>query len=241
MKALARMLRLTAVALLLGSTAGVAAVPQLQRLSAERYVTEAQRTLARSLRLQSVDLKVEPSRRHEDIEVPEGNLELTVRTPAKVAGKTVVWVDVLVDAHIVKRIPVALTVHCWAEALVTVTPLNARTPVAPEGVVLRRVDVASAMDDFIESIDETDGMRLRRDVGREHVLTQRDLEPRPPVERGAAVELSALVGGVLVQRTGVAQSEGHAGQPIRVRIEQSGEVLRAIVTGNNKAVVSGNG
>lgn len=241
MEARLRILAVITVVLLLSSSVEAAAESQLQRLPAEHYVMEAQRAVRQSLRLPPADVEIEPSRRHDDIEVRGGNLELKVHAPANVAARMIVWVDVRVDAQVVKRIPVALNVHCWAEALMTVTPLNARMLLTPEMVAVKRVDVASAVDDFIVSIDKTNGMRLRRDVGREHVLRQRDLEPRPAVERGAAVQLAALVGGVLVQRAGVAESEGHAGQPIRVRIEQNGKVLRAIVTGNNKAVVSGNG
>lgn len=177
---------------------------------------------------------------HCNVAVPAGTVKLTSRSiPNRVRPRMVVWVDVTVDGHVRRSVPVAFDVRWWQEALVARSPMAARTSLSEDQFVVEKVDAAAARGEPV-SVEQLQSKRLRHELPAGAVLGVEDIEATPDVAAGERLDVYSGVGSVVVRTVAVAQRDGFRGDRINVRLEQARQSLRVEVIGKNRAKVIDN-
>jgi flagella basal body P-ring formation protein FlgA len=148
-----------------------------------------------------------------------------------------VWVDVSVDGHVRRTLPVSFEVRWIKPALVVNEHVAAKLELGADRVTLREVDVARAHGEALTSVAQLQGKRLRRELGANAVLGSEDIEDKPPVAAGEQIAVLASVGRVTVRTVGIAQRDGFSGDRIGVRVGDGKQRLRAKVIGENQVRV----
>jgi len=160
--------------------------------------------------------------------VPEGEVDLVPRLPrGPVPSPATVWVDVRVDG--VRK----------GRGWVRVEILRAR-PVVVLARDVRRGEVLSADDVEVKPASPGGrpgladpravlGKRLRRTLRAGAVLTERDVETVPVVERGDLVRLVARVGAITATTLGRAVEAAGIGERVRVENLSSGRTVAGVV------------
>jgi flagella basal body P-ring formation protein FlgA len=225
------------------AASGVQAAPaaEYQRVAASQYVAAARLALEESLSARSVAVEVEPDGTHRDLRVLAGGVELRTRVPHGAPGsRAVVWVDVVIDGRLRASERVVFGLRRWERVLVAKEAVAAGTPLVEQQFELRMADVARIGDAAMKDIAALAGKRSRRALNAGAVLDIRDLQDVPAVQAGERIAVYARSGRVVVRTTAVAQRDAFTGDVIEARLPNTGEHLRAHVTGNHTAWISEN-
>jgi len=153
---------------------------------------------------------------------------------------TIVWIDVFVSGRLRASRAVGFVLHSWDQVLVTKESLAARTVLDEGQFALRQADTASLASGAIKDASALEGKRLRRALPAGAVVSLRDLQDIPAVQKGDRIAVFARVGRVLVKSVAVAQHDAFAGDVIDARLPASGERVQVRVTGSNTAWISEN-
>ena len=160
--------------------------------------------------------------------VPEGEVELVPRLPrGSVPSPATVWVDVRVDGvrkgrgwvrvEILRARPVVvLTRDVRRGQVLTADDVEVRP--APAGGRSGLADPRAVL-----------GKRVRRTLRAGAVLTERDVETVPVVERGDLVRLVARVGAITATTLGRAVEAAGIGERVRVENLSSGRTVAGVV------------
>ncbi len=144
-------------------------------------------------------------------------------------------VDILQGGEVTQTLPMIVEVSLTVPVVVAAKPIN-------RGQVVRTQDVQLEDRDFfhLDRMGLTDlapvvGQQTRRFVRKGELIRNRDLKPRPLVNRGDLITVWSKVGGLRVKTVGKAMSPGMFGETIDVRNEASGQTFRVTVTGPQTA------
>lgn len=212
-------------------------------LPAQQYVGMAQRAMEEELRSRGGRIEVAARGEYRDIELP-GTSALEVKTrvaQGHAAGSALVWIELVSEGRIERRVPVSFRVKWFKPVLVTRTALKARSALAPQMFCVDEAEITNVRGEALSRFEQLIGKRLKHDLRENVPLGLGDVEDRPPVQAGDAIQVVATVGKVRVQRMAVAQSDGFPGQRIRARVEKENETLRVEVIGAGLARVVGDG
>lgn len=97
-------------------------------------------------------------------------------------------------------------------------------------LILQSRDVAQLPFGFMESIEEAEGLQLRRPLPAGTPLTPNDVEAQALVQRGDLVTMIGRSGGLVVRAAGKALAGGAAGERVRVQNEGSRRIVEGVVT-----------
>ena len=148
-------------------------------------------------------------------QVPVGDLALRVRCQGEHP-----W-TIYARAH----------VSLFKRVLVTNRPLAKGTPLTSTMVALKRRDIATLRQGYIERPELVVGRYLKRSLPAGHVLTPALLAAAKVIRKGEAVVIRAQARGLDVRMGGHALMDGEQGQRIRVINDRSRRVVEAIVHG----------
>jgi flagella basal body P-ring formation protein FlgA len=173
-------------------------------------------------------LEVEPVRG--PLKAPAGHVKLSVRTIAddrRITARMAVLVDVRVNDHFVRTLPVVIRAHAQRKGWIAVRDLAAGHEVAEEDFKLGEVEL-TALDGALHP-GAVNGLRLEVPVFSGQVLMAHQARPRPTVLRGDAVELRSNAEGIALRAQAVALHDADSGKPVRVRLATVGAILEARV------------
>ena len=133
------------------------------------------------------------------------------------------------DGNIKEKGQVSVRISKFAEVLVTTDNLRLYEELSPDKLALKRIDVTSLLEQPVQSFSAIAGYRLKRNIGKDQVLTSGAVEPVPDIDVGG--EVSIICGSDLfsVRTTGQAMQKGYAGEQIRVKNRASNKVVLATV------------
>lgn len=155
-------------------------------------------------------------------------------------GVATVPVTLMVDGKPAKTVEISFKIKRMGSVLVAARQLEAHT-------VLKAEDVSLAVQEVVPgSVALTDaalviGMRTTRQIAAGAVLTKAAVETSPVIMIGAPVDVNVVVGGITVATSGVARSQGAAGDRIRVFISKTNKEVSAIVVDAKTVRVEENG
>lgn len=157
--------------------------------------------------------------------------QIVVESPDLNGARNRVRVPVLLTdggGTVLRRVHVFVRVSRFAEALVAADTVKRRDPVTAADVMVSRVEV-TGIDNVLTDTAAIGNMRAARPLRPGRVLTARDIEPIPLVDRGDRVTILASVGGVKLVAGGVAREGGGINQIIRVYNETTHATLECSV------------
>lgn len=92
---------------------------------------------------------------------------------------------------------------------------------------------------ILRSASDIVGMAAKRPLNADKPLRKTDFEAALLIKKGASVTMSVERPGLRLTNTGIAKSSGAMGDIISIESTSSDQILRAVVTGRNVAVIGG--
>lgn len=180
-----------------------------------------------------------------NVKIEVGNLDTRLRLPAcsgklkpqinstKPYGNNLtVKVSCLEGQRWSVFLPVKLDIHVMA--VVASRAIGRGELITAADVHLARVNTSG---DYVETPERVIGMMPKRGLRAGEVVKPTQMETPVAVERGAAVALEAVRGGISVTAVGTALANGHVGDQIKVRNNQSKRVVDGRVVAPGKVQI----
>ena len=155
-------------------------------------------------------------------------LRAVVAGNAPVASRMTVPVQCPQDGGWTVRVPLQL--QLFRTVLVANRPLLRGDGVSAADVHGEERDITRLGYGYIENLDQVAGRSLARALARGSVLSPGALGGRRMVRAGDHVQMVARLDGIEVRADGVALGSGDNGARLRVRNENSGKVVDAMVS-----------
>ncbi len=221
-------------------SAGISANPLIEQLigATTRFLEQEVEThLSRSTR--EARYEIEVSRLDPRLRLPlcaEQDLRATLESPQVPVGR--VTVRMACEGESRWRLFVPAQVSLYQQVLVTTRPLGRSSVITPLDVSLMERDIGTLGDAYLTDPAAAVGMRLRRQVAADSVLTSNQLEQDEVVRRGDKVVISASSSQISVRMPGEALESGTLGSQIRVRNVNSGRIVTARITAPGQVAVA---
>ncbi|MFN3578956.1 MAG: flagellar basal body P-ring formation chaperone FlgA [Pseudomonas sp.] len=167
---------------------------------------------------------------------PEQALSASLESPAEPVGR--VTVRLTCEGDVRWRLFISGQVSLFQNVLVATRPLGRHSLIARDDVALHERDIGQLSGAYLTEFEQVLGMRLRRQVNADTVLSPNQLEQDEVVKRGDRVVISAANPQVSVRMPGEALESGNTGAQIRVRNSRSGRVITGRVTGPGQVQVA---
>lgn len=167
---------------------------------------------------------------------PADALSASLESPAEPVGR--VTVRLSCESEVRWRLFVPAQVSLFQEVLVITRPLGRHSLIQPGDLALLERDVGLLGNGYLSNPQQVAGMRLRRQVNADTVLSPNLLEQDEVVKRGDKVVISAANTQVSVRMSGEALESGNTGSQISVRNVRSGRVVKARVMGPGQVEVA---
>lgn len=164
------------------------------------------------------------------------SVEVTIPRGIRNAGKVSVLVTLFKDSKEVKTLWATARIKAYKDAVVALRPLKMNTGIEAGDVKVVRVDV-SDMHDAVSTLEEAEGMIVRRPISAGAVVRKDSIRPRLAVRRGDKVVLLIESGAIRIRSAAIASGEGAVGSLISART-QGGKEVTARVTGPGTASVN---
>jgi flagella basal body P-ring formation protein FlgA len=185
------------------------------------------------------EIRIEPLAIPRELAVPDGLVELRVRTvlPGRLLGSVPVRVDIVADGRAFRSLPVTVRIQLFREVLVAARAIPRHGLLRAEDLRLDRRDVAGLPPGAFQAAAAAVGKRATKPLSTGEALTPASVEDPPAVRRGDLVTLLAEAGGLRITTRGEAREEGRPGQVVRVRnLASEREVYGRVVNGNTVRV-----
>lgn len=158
------------------------------------------------------------------IELDAASIEVTTAGPWRVGwpdagtlspGRNLITLELETEQGR-RRFSVAATVHTYARTPQAVSTLTRGQDVDPAALGWVWTDLAQTDPDVVTDPAAMTGMMLARELGPGAAVTERDLAPRPLVQRGEMVDLLVQRGRVEAVVRAECRQDGHQGQLVSV-------------------------
>lgn len=161
-------------------------------------------------------------------------LELIDRTPTKLAGRTTLGVkcnqpnwQTFVSAYIDGKLSVVVSTQGILKQAV----------IKPEHVTLKNMHYKSVPADALISVENAVGMRTKRSISPNSVVTLRSLQPPYWVLKNHPVSILTKIGQIEIRAKGIALEDGVENQQVDIKNISSQRTVKGIVIAPNTVVV----
>lgn len=167
---------------------------------------------------------------------PEDAISAQLESPDVPVGR--VTVRVSCNSNDVQwRLFVPASVDLFQQVVISTRPLARHTVIGMGDIALRERNVGQLSGGYLLQPEQALGLRVRRPVPADSVLSPNQLEQDETVKRGDRVVISAANSRVAVRMPGEAMESGSTGSQIRVRNTRSDRIVRARITGPGQVEV----
>jgi len=143
-------------------------------------------------------------------------------------------VKVLTDSSS-KKMTINAVARAWEEQVIVARPLAIHKILSAADFTSRRVLVDSLSDHQLLTMDQCVGQQAATDLRPGVVMTAQLVDAVPLVKAGQLVTVNLTRGTVQLRSVARAMEQGALGQTIRVRNENTRDVLDVTVTGPQEA------
>ncbi|WP_304641084.1 flagellar basal body P-ring formation chaperone FlgA [Pseudomonas sp.] len=221
-------------------SAGLSASPLIEQLigvTNEFLEREVENYLSRSTR--EARYQIEVSRLDPRLRLPQcpaEDMRASLESPSVPVGR--VTVRVACEGEVRWRLFVPAQVSLHQQVLVATRPLGRNAVIGPQDVALMERDVGSLGDSYFTDPAAAIGMRVRRPLNADAVVSANQLEQDEVVRRGDKVVISSGNSQISVRMPGEALESGVIGSQIRVRNTHSGRTVVARITAPGQVSVA---
>ncbi len=125
---------------------------------------------------------------------------------------------------------VPMQVSLYKDVLIAVRPLSRGDLLSADDVVLKRYDLANLPHGYLDNLEQSLGMKVKRQVSAGSALTPKMVEKPRIIQKGQRVSIIAQSGSMQVRTQGKALDDGVAGERIGIMNLKSKQKLEGMVT-----------
>ena len=167
---------------------------------------------------------------------PDDAISAQLESPNVPIGR--VTVRVSCDSNEVQwRLFVPASVDLFQQVVLSTRPLGRHAVISAADITLRERNIGQLSGGYLLQPEQAVGLRTRRPIPADSVLSPNQLEQDETVKRGDRVVISAANSRVAVRMPGEALESGSTGSQIRVRNTRSDRIVRARITGPGQVEV----
>ncbi len=164
-------------------------------------------------------------------------LRVTSRTALPRLGHQMLWLNIINQQLITKKVPVTLRASVSVPVAVATEKINRGAAVDADQYELRKVMLKDNINKYCCDQTFVSGMTAKR-VIRPNTLIRKDmLEEAHDLEKGSEIQVNLVTGSLTVTTTGKAVQGGKIGSEIRIVCEPTGRRLRGIITSPETVLV----
>ena len=167
---------------------------------------------------------------------PQDSIFAQLECPAVPVGRVTVRVS-CDSAEAQWRLFVPATVDLFQQVVISSRPLARHAVIGAGDLALRERNVGQLSGGYLTEAEQAIGMRVRRPIPADSVISPNQLEQDETVKRGDRVVITAANSRVAVRMPGEALESGSTGSQIRVRNTRSDRVVRARIIGPGQVEV----
>jgi flagella basal body P-ring formation protein FlgA len=153
----------------------------------------------------------------------------------ELASRMSVLVDLYQGHALVGTVTVPFAVQAFESVWVAAHPLQKNSPLKPDDLVAKQVDIAKRPALGIKADQVINKMIARRDIDAGEVLRASDVHALLAVNQGDHIDLTVQQGVVSVTTKAVALTDGAIGSMVRVQPVKGHVVVAALVMGPYRA------
>lgn len=174
------------------------------------------------------------------LNLPQGEVtyELTVPSGIKPGLPTSVFLAVLVDGEIYKKVVCRVRVHIYENVLVAARPLVRQQVVAAGDLRFQPKEINAYSGRCLTGLKDAVGFIMARNISAGTVLLKNMVVKPIIMQQGMPVHLLVSFHGVRVQTDGLALQSGREGDRIRVRNAASKKILYGEIIDSNTVEIS---
>ena len=175
----------------------------------------------------------------DDLQAPVGNLELTPEVSGAIRynGPTTVNVTVQADGQSFTKIPVRFTVKRYLDVVVAAANLNAGEVLSAQSLKLERLDAGRLPAGYLTELNKAVGLQIRYAVPPGSILYDKALSRPIVIRQGEIVHMKARIGELEVTASGVALSQGAAGDMVKVQNSSTKRIMTGRVQDDKSVLV----
>ena len=132
---------------------------------------------------------------------------------------------------------VPVEVDLFRPIVTTVMPVAKGTLLTQSQLEMREMDISQLSGTYFTDINAVIGMQAKRPLRADKPIIAGYLEPPLMIKKGESVQMTAQSRGLMVRIPGIALSDGHHGEQIRVRNSQSNRVVEARVSSHGQVTI----
>jgi flagellar basal body P-ring formation protein FlgA len=148
-----------------------------------------------------------------------------------------VGVDVFVDGHLARSVPVAFALSEVGNVLVYQVDLHAHASLETASLGTGQGDLARLRGTSLTDAAQVDGMRLRRGVRAGDAAVLEDFEAVPDIDSRQRVRIVASQGAIRLESGGLALRSGNRGDQVTVQVDGGDRPVLATVIDKGVAEV----
>lgn len=152
-------------------------------------------------------------------------------------GSYTVRVIVEQNGQTVEKGQVRVMIKKFAEVLVTSGRIRRNEALTPDKLTLQRMDVTSLQEQPVQSLQEIEGYRSKRNLSTGRIVTLSAVEPVPDIEVGREVSIVYNDGLCNIAAPGQVLQNGWQGDYIKVKNKASGKIILARVVDDTAVAV----
>jgi flagellar basal body P-ring formation protein FlgA len=134
-----------------------------------------------------------------------------------------------------KKVTINATAHAWEDEVIVAQSLAMHKVLSQADFTTRRVLVDSLPDKQLLKMDQCVGQEAAEDLQPGTVMTARLVSPVALVKSGQLITINLRRGSVRLRTVARAMEQGSLGQTIRVRNENTRDMLDVTVVGAQEA------
>jgi len=174
-----------------------------------------------------------------DTPLPVGNLTVNVQHQPSVdlRGYVSLTLSVLVNDQFIQRVGLSGWIDRFEDIVCASRPLARDQVISNKDIHLSARNVSKIKDSYYTRITDVIGKQIQRKVGNGEIIFSSMIETPPLIYKGDKVTIIAESRALLIKTTGIALSDGYAGEQIRVKNTMSNKVIQANVVDQNTVKV----
>ena len=151
---------------------------------------------------------------------------LTQKEPV---GLFTVLVNIIEKDKIIETAQVRLRIKKFADVLTVTDKIKRLQIIDADNTTVQRKDITKLLEKPLVSVEETKGMRVKRNLKKGSILTAAALEPIPDIESGMETTIVYTDGLFKITASGIALQTGIAGDYIKVKNKTTKKIIIARV------------
>ncbi|MFQ6604266.1 MAG: flagellar basal body P-ring formation chaperone FlgA [Fidelibacterota bacterium] len=162
--------------------------------------------------------------------------DYVIRSENKIGFQTV-WLEIYENGIYRRRYPVTIKLSVTIPVVTVARKVSRNKILTLEDLTFKTVDIERNLASYFRSREELVGRQARHVIQPGEILKTNMVSQPYTILRGEQVALKIVVGNLVVETDGIAQSNGQKGDQVRVRSLATGKIVHGLANENKEVLV----